>query len=78
MVQRGALNKKLDLRDEIKDTLDMGLVLGIIVQAGAWFKVTKKDGKEQKMQGFSGVQDFYFNDLDELDHLKEKVYEATI
>ena len=64
--------------DEIKDTLDMGLVLGIIVQAGAWFKITKKDGTEAKMQGFNGVQDFYFNDLDELEDLKEKVYEATI
>lgn len=64
--------------DEIKDTLDMGLVLGIIVQAGAWFKVTKKDGTEAKMQGFSGVQDFYYNDLEELEYLKEKVYEATV
>lgn len=64
--------------DEIKDTLDMGLVLGIITQAGAWYKVTKKDGKEQKMQGFSGVQDFYYNDLEELEYLKQRVYEATI
>ena len=64
--------------DEIKDTLDMGLVLGVIVQAGAWFKVTKKDGTEAKMQGFNGVQDFYFNDLEELEYLKQKVYEATI
>ena len=64
--------------DEIKDTLDMGLVLGIITQAGAWFKVTKRDGTEQKMQGFGGVQDFYYNDLDELEYLKQQVYEATI
>ena len=64
--------------DEIKDTLDMGLVLGIISQAGAWFKVTKRDGKEQKMQGFGGVQDFYYNDLDELEYLKQQVYKATI
>ena len=64
--------------DEIKDTLDMGLVLGLIVQAGAWFKVTKKDGSEAKMQGFTGVQEFYFNDLEELEYLKQKVYEATV
>lgn len=64
--------------DELKDTLDMGLVLGLIVQSGAWFKVTKKDGKEAKMQGFNGVQEFYFNDLEELEYLREKVYEATI
>lgn len=64
--------------DEIKDTLDMGVVLGIITQAGAWFKVTKKDGTEAKMQGFHGVQDFYYNDLEELEYLREKVYEATV
>ena len=64
--------------DEIKDTLDMGLVLGVIAQAGAWFKVTKKDGTEAKMQGFSGVQDFYYNDLEELEYLREQVYKATI
>lgn len=64
--------------DEAKDLLDMALVLGIIVQTGAWFKVTKKDGIEGKMQGFSGVQDFYFADPEELEHLKEKVYKATI
>lgn len=64
--------------DEIKDVLDMGLVLGIISQSGAWFKATKKDGTEAKMQGFNGVQDFYYNDLDELEYLKERVYEATM
>lgn len=63
--------------DQIKDVLDMGLVLGIISQAGAWFKAKKKDGTEVKMQGFNGVQDFYFNDLDELEYLKERVYKAT-
>lgn len=64
--------------DDIKDTLDMGLVLGVIVQSGAWFKVTTKAGKEVKMQGFNGVQDFYFNDLEELEYLKEIVYNSTI
>ncbi len=64
--------------DEIKDTLDLGLVLGIIVQSGAWYKVTKSDGTEQKLQGFSGVQEFYYNDLDELDYLRKQVYEATV
>lgn len=64
--------------DEIKDILDMGLVLGIIVQSGAWYKVVKKDGTEAKMQGFTGVQEFYYNDIDELDYLREQVYKATI
>lgn len=62
--------------DEIKDTLDLAIMLGIILQAGAWFKATLKDGKEQKMQGFNGVQEFYYNDLEELEHLRKQVYEA--
>lgn len=62
--------------DEIKDALDLAIMLGIISQAGAWFKATLKDGKEQKMQGFNGVQEFYYNDLEELEYLRKKVYEA--
>lgn len=37
---------------------------------------TLKDGKEQKMQGFNGVQEFYYNDLEELEYLRKQVYEA--
>ena len=62
--------------DEIKDTLALAIMLGIISQAGAWFKATLKDGKEQKMQGFNGVQEFYYNDLEELEYLRKQVYEA--
>lgn len=62
--------------DEIKDTLDLAIMLGIILQAGAWYKATLKDGKEQKMQGFNGVQEFYYNDLEELEYLRKQVYEA--
>ena len=51
-------------------------MLGIISQAGAWFKAILKDGKEQKMQGFNGVQEFYYNDLEELEYLRKQVYEA--
>jgi recombination protein RecA len=64
--------------DEVKDILDMGISLGIIVQAGAWFKAVKSDGTEAKMQGFNGVQEFYYNDLAELEYLRKQVYEATI
>lgn len=64
--------------DEIKDTLDLAITLGIISQAGAWFKSILKDGKEQKMQGFNGVQEFYYNDLEELEHLRKQVYEAGL
>lgn len=62
--------------DEIKDTLDLAIMLGIISQAGAWYKATLKDGKEQKMQGFNGVQEFYYNDLEDLEYLRKQVYEA--
>lgn len=62
--------------DEIKDTLDLAIMLGIISQAGAWYKATLKDGKEQKMQGFNGVQEFYYTDLEELEYLRKQVYEA--
>lgn len=62
--------------DEIKDTLDLAIMLGVISQAGAWYKATLKDGKEQKMQGFNGVQEFYYNDLEELEYLRKQVYEA--
>lgn len=62
--------------DEIKDTLDLAIMLGIISQAGAWYKATLKDGKEQKMHGFNGVQEFYYNDLEELEYLRKQVYEA--
>lgn len=62
--------------DEIKDTLDLAIMLGIISQAGAWYKATLKDGKEQKMQGFNGVQEFYYNDLEEMEYLRKQVYEA--
>ena len=64
--------------DEIKDILDMGILLGIIQQGGAWYKVILNDGKEKKMQGKNGVQEFYYNDLDELDHLRKQVYKATV
>lgn len=64
--------------DEIKDTLDLALSIGIIQQSGAWFKATLSTGKEQKMQGFNGVQEFYYTDLEELEYLRKKVYEATI
>ena len=64
--------------DEIADTLDMGIMLGIIVQSGAWFKVTLRDGTEKKLQGKNGVQEFYYNDLEELEDLRQKVYEATL
>lgn len=64
--------------DEMKDILDMALMFGIISQGGAWFKSTLSNGKEQKMQGFNGVQEFYYNDLEELEHLRQEVYKASV
>lgn len=62
--------------DEITDILDLGISLGTIVQSGAWFRVSLKNGSEKKMQGKSGVQEFYFNDLEELEYLRQEVYKA--
>lgn len=62
--------------DEITDILDLGISLGAIIQSGAWFKATLKDGKEKKMQGKNGVQEFFFNDLEELEYLRQEVYKA--
>ena len=64
--------------DEIKDTLDLGLVLGLISQAGAWYKITDSKGNEKKLQGFTGVQEYYYNDLEELDAFRERVYQALV
>lgn len=64
--------------DEITDVLDLGISLGVIVQSGAWFKATLKDGTEKKMQGKNGVQEFYFNDLEELEALKESIYKESV
>ena len=64
--------------DEVKDILDLGLALGIIKQGGAWYRVESKDGNEAKMQGFTGVQEYYYSDLEELAYLRQKVYEATV
>ncbi len=64
--------------DAVKDTLDLGLVLGILVQTGAWYKLTNSAGKEIKLQGFTGVQEFYNKNPAELEYLKEKVYQSII
>lgn len=64
--------------DEVKDTLDMAVVMGIIVQTGAWYKVTKTDGTEIKVQGFNGVQEFYLSEAEELEYLRQEVYKATV
>lgn len=64
--------------DEIKDTIDMGIVLSIIQQSGAWFTLTLKDGKERKLQGRAGVQEFFNTEKKELEHLRKRVYEATV
>lgn len=64
--------------DEITDVLDLGISLGVIVQSGAWFKAILKDGTEKKMQGKNGVQEFYFNDLEELEALKESIYKESV
>lgn len=60
------------------DTVDIAIKCGLIVQTGAWFKLTLKDGTEKKLQGRSGVLDFFYNDMDEFFEIKRKVYEAVL
>lgn len=63
--------------DDGADTIDLGIKLGIIVQTGAWFKVPVSDGSEKKLQGRNGVIEYFYNDLEEFEALKNKVYEAA-
>lgn len=60
------------------DTVDIAIKCGLIVQTGAWFKLTLKDGTEKKLQGRSGVLDFFYNDMDEFFSIQQKVYEAVL
>ena len=63
--------------DDGTDTIDLGIKLGVIVQSGAWFKVPVSDGSEKKLQGRSGVIDYFYNDLGEFEWLKGQVYEEA-
>lgn len=63
--------------DDGTDTIDLGIKLGVIVQSGAWFKVPVSDGSEKKLQGRSGVIDYFYNDLEEFEWLKGQVYEEA-
>lgn len=64
--------------DDGTDTIDLGIKLGVIVQSGAWFKVPVSDGSEKKLQGRSGVIDYFYNDLEEFEWLKTIVNKAAM
>lgn len=64
--------------DDGADTIDLGIKLDVIEQTGAWFKVPVSDGSEKKLQGRSGVIDYFYNDLDEFEWLKAKVNERAM
>lgn len=64
--------------DDATDTIDLGIKLGVIVQAGAWFKIPTKYGGEKKAQGRAGVINYFYNDLEEFEWLKGKVNEEAM
>lgn len=70
------LNYSLGVED-VTDTIDLGIKLGVIVQSGAWFVVPTAKGKEKKLHGRPGVLDWFYNDMDEFDWFKNEVNEAA-
>lgn len=64
--------------DDGLDTIDLAIKLGIITQAGAWFKLQDSNGKEQKLQGRGGVIEYFYSDLDEFELLKQKIYNEVL
>lgn len=68
--------------DEIADLIEVGIKLGIINKAGAWFNfvdietgevVTDEEGKEIKLQGQSKVAELLRSDEILLDELREQI-----
>ena len=59
------------------DTIDLAILIGLINQNGAWFKFEDSKGKEVKAQGKAGVIKWFYNDLDEFEKFKQRIYEAT-
>ena len=64
--------------DDGLDTIDLAIKLGIITQAGAWFKLQDSKGKEQKLQGRGGVIEYFYPDLEEFDKLKDRIYNDVL
>ena len=64
--------------DDGVDTIDLGIKLGIIEQAGAWFKIPTSKGKEKKLQGRTGVIKYFYSDLEEFEYLKNEVYKLAL
>ena len=64
--------------DDGTDTIDLGIKLGLITQTGAWFKVPTSSGKEKKLQGRTGVIDYFYNDLEEFEKFKHTVYATAL
>ena len=64
--------------DDGIDTIDLAIKLGIITQAGAWFKLHDSKGKEQKLQGRGGVIEYFYSDLEEFDKLKDRIYNEVL
>ena len=63
--------------DSGSDTIDLGLLLGVIKQSGAWFKFEDSKGKEIKAHGRSELIETLYTDLDEFEALRERIYEVA-
>ena len=59
------------------DTIDLGIMLEVITQKGAWYYLPTSTGKEKRLQGRAGVIKYFYNDLDEFEWLKNEVYKAA-
>ena len=60
------------------DTIDLAIMLGIILQNGAWFRFTDSKGNEIKVQGRSGVIEWFYTDLDEFEKFKKRIYKEAM
>lgn len=63
--------------DDGSDTIDLAVLLNIIEQSSAWFKVPTSKGDVKKIQGREKLLNYFYNDLEELEWVKGKVYEAA-
>lgn len=56
------------------DAIDLGILLGIISQSGAWFTFDDSKCKEIKVHGRSNIIKWFYNDLKEFEKFKQRIY----
>jgi recombination protein RecA len=64
--------------DLVADNVDMGIMLGLIVQAGAWFTMPLETGEALKVQGKSKISDYLREHPEELEVFNQRVYDALM